>query len=156
MIEIPKAWLSTHKSNQGQYYRRVTLLPNSQGSLTTIAISENAGLYFFRFSGFNNMPDYWQFTYLTGIEEDKSALLRSAVAKLAAIEILNLASNNIIGPGYIGQTLSLDGLSQSIQTAKSSATGAFGYLTTQYANDLQNVILPALKSYYRGILMTTL
>jgi hypothetical protein len=152
-IEIPKEWLVSKKSNQGQYYKKISIVPNAEGILSNVIITSNAGMYFFRFTGFDKLPDYWNIEYLTGLEGNTD-LLKNAVAKLAAIDILNMASNNIIGAGLIGQTLSLDGLSQSIQTAKSSSTGAFGYMVTQYSNDLTQVIIPALKSYYKGILMT--
>jgi hypothetical protein len=156
-IQLPKEWMIVKQTNTGSYHRKISLIPNSNGNLGNIIVTINsASSYYYRFVGFDKIPEYWHIEYLTGVDVNSIAILNSAIAKLAAIEILGIASNNILGPGVIGSSLSLDGLSQSIQTAKSSSTGAFSAITKQYADDLKDTLIPALKSYYKGVLFSVL
>lgn len=149
-LEYPKEWLSSKKSNKGQYYRKLSIIPNQNGMVTSLGAPFYGRYPFNLTNNYSDIPDYWKVTYITGYcAEEIPYDLKLAIGKLAAIETLNVLNNFILGPGITGSSLSIDGLSQSIQTSKSNQGGAFGNMITQYLIDLKDSVLPALKSYYK-------
>lgn len=149
-LEYPTQWLSSKKSNQGQYYRKLSIIPNQDGMVTSLGAPFYGRYPFNLVNNYTDIPDYWRVTYLTGYSpEEIPADLRLAIGKLAAVEVLNILNNFILGPGIVGSSLSIDGLSQSIQTSKSAQGGAFGNMISQYLTDLKDNLLPSLKSYYK-------
>lgn len=154
-IEYPRDWISHKKSTvQNQRYRQISLIPNGSGSSGIIS-TNYSGFLPISFTRYSMVPNYWKIKYITGFSpENVDSLILQAVGKISAIDLLGIASNSIIGPGLTGTSLSIDGLSQSIQTAKSSSSGAFAPQITQYTQDLEQII-KILKSYYKGLLMTS-
>jgi hypothetical protein len=77
--------------------------------------------------------------------------LLDIIGKSAAIGPLRTAGNILLGAGVAGESIGIDGLSQSVSLTK-QGNGAF----TGMVNDLQNDIaqaLPELKAFYGGIRM---
>lgn len=154
-IKYPKEWISAKKSNNGQYYRKFSLVPNQQKQVEYFTTYVGLLPNLITPVGYVNIPDFWKLAYITGFEPGEIPEdLVMAVGKLAAIDLLNIASDLIIGPGLTGSSLSLDGLSQSIQTNKTNPKGAFGARIAQYLEDLKERLLPTLQAYYKGITFT--
>lgn len=156
-ITYPKEWLSCKKGTiKGQRYRNIALVPNGGGN--TQLIASYGGFFPIAFTRYTSVPNYWRVAYITGFEPNNNGidpLIISAIGKIASINLLNIASDFIIGPGLVGTSLSIDGLSQNISTAKSSGSSAYSPRITQYLTDLKEQIIPVLKSYYKGFIMTS-
>lgn len=150
-IEIPDDWVQLNKLT-GQ----ITLFP-SAGSASQLIIGQT-GLLF----GFQSMWDYapqlWQTNYVAGIDmNDKTVpveMVKEAVYKRAACQIMGVIGDLIIGAGIASQSVSIDGLSQSISTTQSAMYGGMSARTQQYENDLKNYLLPILRQKFGGIRMT--
>lgn len=153
-VTYPKQWLSIKKQNgESGIYRNIFVVPNSAGAAGAVGnqnsfiysgISPNLGWF-----GADYIPNYWTITYITGWDK-VPADLTDAIGKLAAIQILSILGDIILGVGISSSSLSLDGLSQSLSSTKSSTGGIFGGRIKSYSDQLVNE-LQNLKYAYKGI-----
>lgn len=116
-VDIPLDWIQLDKLT-GQ----ITLFP-AAGSANTLIIGQTGMLFGFQ-SQWDYAPSLWKVEYVSGIDEkDKSMplqMLMEAVYKRASCGILNVWGDLIIGAGIASQSVSIDGLSQSIGTTQSA------------------------------------
>lgn len=104
------------------------------------------------------VPHLWEITYDFGFEDGKvPVLMNSAVANLAAIQALILGGNLVLGAGIASSSISLDGLSQTINTTQSAENSAYSATIKEYqrrvfgaTKDDPFAILKILKTYYKG------
>ena len=80
-------------------------------------------------------------------------LLKEAVSKRASCGILNVWGDLIIGAGIANQSVSIDGISQSIGTTQSAMYGGASARVQEYNNDLKDHLLPVLRQKFGGIRM---
>jgi len=110
-IDIPLDWIQLDKLT-GQ----ITLFP-SAGSANSLIIGQTGLLFGFQ-SQWDYAPMLWEVEYVAGIDDkDKNMpfnLIQEAVFKRASMGILNVWGDLIIGAGIASQSVSIDGLSQSI------------------------------------------
>lgn len=110
-VEIPLDWVQLNKLT-GQ----ITLFP-SAGSANSLIIGQTGMLFGFQ-SQWDYAPQLWEVDYVAGIDEKDPSmpmnLLLEAVNKRAACGILNVWGDLIIGAGIANQSVSIDGVSQSI------------------------------------------
>lgn len=110
-VEIPLDWIQLDKLT-GQ----ITLFP-SAGSANSLIIGQTGMLFGFQ-SQWDWSPQLWEVEYVAGLDEkDKSLpidLLKEAICKRASQGILNVWGDLIIGAGIASQSVSIDGVSQSI------------------------------------------
>lgn len=59
----------------------------------------------------------------------------------------------IIGAGIANQSVSIDGVSQSIGTTQSAMYGGASARVNEYTNDLNDHLLPVLRQKFGGIRM---
>ena len=148
-IDIPSDWIQLDKLT-GQ----ITLFP-AAGSANSLIIGQTGTL--FGFQGWNYAPMMWEVEYEAGIDEnDKTvpvSLLKEAVSKRASCGILNVWGDLIIGAGIANQSVSIDGISQSIGTTQSAMFGGASARVTEYTKDLNENILPVLRQKFGGIRM---
>lgn len=148
-VDIPSDWIQLDKLT-GQ----ITLFPAS-GSANSLIIGQTGTL--FGFQGWNYAPMMWEVEYEAGIDEnDKTvpvSLLKEAVSKRASCGILNVWGDLIIGAGIANQSVSIDGISQSIGTTQSAMFGGASARVTEYTKDLNENILPVLRQKFGGIRM---
>lgn len=148
-VDIPSDWIQLDKLT-GQ----ITLFP-AAGSANSLIIGQTGTL--FGFQGWNYAPMMWEVEYEAGIDEnDKTvpvSLLKEAVSKRASCGILNVWGDLIIGAGIANQSVSIDGISQSIGTTQSAMFGGASARVTEYTKDLQENILPVLRQKFGGIRM---
>jgi len=150
-VTYPKEWFSIKKSNDGLFDRRISIVPN-QGVGGTIVDHNSifSGSYpNLGYFGQRNIPDYWYLTYLTGFK-DIPADLAKAIGYMASIPIYTSLGNLVIGAGIASQSLSLDGLSQSISTTSSAENSAYSATIGDYQTQLKS-IMPTLINKYKGI-----
>jgi hypothetical protein len=152
VLDIPKNWIRLNKETG-----IIRLIPNNRFPASLQV--DNAGAFFpelFRRHG--HVPDLWVINYDYGFDHGKiPVLINSAIGLIAATYALSIAGNLVLGAGIAGQSISLDGLSQSIQTTQSAENSAYSATLKEYASrvfgatkDDPNSILRILKDYYKG------
>lgn len=80
--------------------------------------------------------------------------LKETVGKIAAFGPLNIAGDLLVGAGVASQSISIDGLSQTINTTSSATSAGFGARLIQYQKELKDVI-PTLRRYFHRALSLT-
>lgn len=149
-VHIPIDWVQLD-SLSGQ----ITLFP-SAGSANTLIIGQTGMLFGFQ-SQWDYAPMLWEVSYRAGIDENDPSmpleLLQEAVYKRAAQGILNVWGDLIIGAGIASQSVSIDGISQSIGTTQSAMFGGASARVEAYGKDLKENLIPALRQKFGGIRM---
>jgi len=134
----------------------VRLIPNARFP-ASLQIGQT-GNYFPEILRTEMVPHLWRFDYDYGFEDGKiPVLLNQAIAYAAAIQALIVGGNLVLGAGIAGSSISLDALSQSIQTTQSAENSAFSATMKDYSTRLFGAnkddpfaILKILKNYYKG------
>jgi hypothetical protein len=149
-IRYPQSWLSCYESSDEWAMRRISLIPSGSAtgatSLILMGLMSQLGL-----RSLNIVPQYWSVQYLTGWTPQKMPMeLVDIVGKLAAVQILSIYGDVVLPPGLSGSSLSIDGLSQSINTVISAKGGAFSGRISQYLQDIKDTLL-RLKITYTGV-----
>lgn len=149
-IQYPTEWISVRHTNDGEmYYRQIHLVPSGSTSGVTYSVVYNGIVPHLGFMGNRIIPNYWHMVYTTGFDTIPANLI-NFIGKLAAINLLYIAGELILGLGLSNKTISIDGLSQSFSSTKSSQGGAFSGQIQATLKDLQ-LMLPKLEGYYKGI-----
>lgn len=153
-IEYPPEWLSSRKTSDNVGFRRsFNVVPNSPNNSPTVnSVAYYGYLPQASFWGNYNIPNYWVIKYKTGFNECPADII-NVVGKLASINLFHIAGDLILGAGIANQSLSIDGLSQSIGTTSSATNSGYGARIEGYIEDIKNA-MPTLISTYRGILFT--
>lgn len=155
-IQYPQTWLVTRKDNGTPiYFKNIYIVANgsqgttvNQDAIVYTGLTPHIGLM-----GFSFIPNYWRSTYCTGfdsIPEDISDF----IGRLASIQIFSILGDILLGAGIASQSLSVDGLSQSVNTTQSAENSAFSARTKQYLSEMK-LELPILKSTYRGFIFNS-
>jgi len=155
-IKYPDEWLNYYSGPDDIATRRISLVPSgaSVGANTTVVLMGVMAQLGIR--SLNMVPNYWTVQYLTGWTPDKLPIeIVDIIGKLAAIQILAILGDLVLSPGLSGQSLSIDGLSQSLNTPISGQNSAFGGRVKQYLQDIITT-LQRLERSYKGINFTVL
>jgi hypothetical protein len=150
-IKYPIEWINNYKCSDDMATRRINLVPSgaATGAATNVVL-----IGVFAQLGIRSLamvPNYWNCQYLTGWAPDKLPQeIMDLVGKLASISILSIYGDLVLAPGLSGQSLSIDGLSQSLNTVINARGGAFSGRIAQYLEDIK-VTLERLKRNYLGI-----
>ena len=85
------------------------------------------------------IPDYWRIQYITGWDIDQMPMdLINVVGMVASFGPLGIAGDLILGSaGIASQSLSIDGLSQSISTTASATNAGYGARLIQYEKQIK-------------------
>jgi len=149
----PTNWMTVSKNSEEYLIgRSIHIVPNGNGT-----IQANGFIGIFPQLGFlaqDFLPNYWIVQYLTGMGVIRGDLL-DFIGKLAAIPLLAMLGDIVLGPGLTSQSLSFDGLSQTTTTTKSATSSAYSARINQYINDLKYG-LPTLVNTYKGIAFNVL
>lgn len=149
-VEFPMSWVSSkYTTDDTLLYRTIHIVPAGSdtpntNSVVFVGITPNAGFF-----GVQNIPNYWRIEYCSGFDV-VPANLREAVGKLASIQLLALAGDILLGAGITSQSLSMDGLSQSISTTRSSNSSIYAARIKQYSDELSKNLLE-MRDWYKGI-----
>ena len=98
------------------------------------------------------VPGIYQIEYTAGLDpvpED----VKHLVAMQAAIGVLNIAGDLIVGAGIANTSLSLDGLSQTIGTTSSATNAGYGARIGEYKKEIKEQ-LPEIRRALKGIGIT--
>lgn len=149
-VEYPVNWVSLSQNSTDQYRngRNMYIVPNGAGtpvnggSVVYLGISPHLGFY-----SMDYVPNYWDVTYCTGFDKVPENII-SVLGKITAIQVLNVLGDTVFTPGLNSQSLSLDGLSQSVSTSVSN--NVFKQRITQYTQEIDKE-MKLLREIYRGI-----
>jgi hypothetical protein len=87
--------------------------------------------------------------YLTGFTRIPDNIA-SVVQKRAAVTILSILGDVVLGAGVSGKSLSIDGLSQSVSSHKNDKYGAYGPRIQQFQKEIE-AEMKVLNSLYRDM-----
>lgn len=154
---IPNNWLRL-QAHDGI----VRMIPNARFP-ANLQISQS-GAFFPEILRSSMVPHAWRITYDYGFDPGcVPVLLNQAVGTIAAIQALIVGGHLILGAGIAGTSISLDGLSQSIQTTQSAENSGYSSVIKDYSDKLfgktkddPNAIMTILKNYYKGETITIL
>jgi len=89
--------------------------------------------------------------YQAGFEKGKVPdEIKHAVALASAIGPLNIAGDLIAGAGIASRSISMDGLSTSVNTTSSATNSGYGARILQYEREIKS-LLPAIRKKYHGV-----
>jgi len=158
VLNIPAQWLRI-QSHDGV----LRLIPNSSfpGNLQI----GNTGAFFPEILRSTMIPHLWKIEYSIGFSEGKvPVLLNQCIAMIASILVLTVGGILILGAGISGSSVSIDGLSESIQTTQSSENTAYSAQIKQFQKlvfgtteaERDSSLIKILRDYYRGETMSIL
>lgn len=155
--EIPTQWIRL-QSHDGI----VRLIPNAKFP-ANLQVGQT-GNYFPEILRASMVPHLWQIEYDYGFDTGKiPVLINQAIATLAAVQALIVGGNLVLGAGIAGSSISIDNLSQSIQTTQSAENSAYSATIKEYGDRLFGkskddpfAIMRILYNYYKGTSMNIL
>lgn len=148
MFRIPLDWVRTYP-NSGQ----IQLFPVS-GSSGSLILTSNGSFMPTILGQYQNAPGLWRISYTAGMEDIPEDMVEY-IMKRASVGILQVWGDLIIGAGIANQTISIDGLSQSIGTTQSPEFSGAGARIKNYMDDMKE-LEKRLKDTYNGINMTVI
>jgi hypothetical protein len=143
MFDIPKDWVRMHPIS-GQ----IQLFPVS-GSTGSLILTQNGSFLPTLLGIYPNAPGLWRISYRAGMEDIPDDLAEY-IMKRASVGVLQVWGDLIIGAGIANQTISIDGLSQSIGTTQSPEFSGAGARIKNYMDDMRE-LEKRLKDTYLGI-----
>jgi hypothetical protein len=150
-IRYPESWCNQYESSDQGQTRRINIVPSGAavGAATNVVLLGVMAQLGIR--SLNLVPNYWTVNYLSGWDpKGLPQEIIDIIGKLAAIQILAIYGDIVLAPGLSGQSLSIDGLSQSLNTVISSRGSAFSGRISQYILDIKDT-LQRLEHSYKGI-----
>jgi len=154
-IVYPPEWLLTKESNQAEYIQGMSIVPNGVSSTTgnfdvvLTGITAYLGL-----QRYKQIPHYWTMQYETGYGPQELPYdIINVIGKLASIPLFNIAGDLILGAGIARQSLSIDGLSQQIDSTSSATNAGYGARIINYGKEIKET-LARLEGMYKRINFT--
>lgn len=144
IMTFPSEWIQVYRES-GQ----VQLVPTT-GSLSQVLLGQGSGVLLPLITQrLSQMPHLFKVTYQAGFETVPENI-GDILAMKACMGILNVMGDILLGAGIASQSISIDGLSQSIGTTQSAENSAYSARVRQYEREIKHQ-LPKLKQYYKGI-----
>jgi len=145
VIEFPDEWIKL-RPDSGQ----VNIVPTG-GSISTMMLTAGGSFLPLIASGRDMVPDIIEVDFTAGFAEGQVPMdIRDLIGKWATFCPLNVAGDLVVGAGIASKSVSIDGLSQSINTTSSATNAGYGARLVQYAKEIKQVV-PILRRYYKGI-----
>ncbi|MGA6924295.1 MAG: hypothetical protein WBY88_01365 [Desulfosarcina sp.] len=146
VMTFPADWIHIYPES-GQ----LQLIPTT-GSLSQVLLGQGSGMLLpLITSRLSNMPHLFKVTYTAGFAENKiPSNIFDLISMKACMGILNIMGDILLGAGIASQSVSIDGLSESITTTQSAENSAYSARIRQYEREIK-AQLPELKAYYKGL-----
>lgn len=149
VLDVPKEWYRLREHDG-----LLRLIPNNKFP-ANLQIGAGGSFFPELFRRHSHVPQLWSIDYTHGFKSGKvPAAFNMAIGLIAAIMALNIAGDLIIGAGIAGSSLSLDGLSQSVQTTSSAENHGYSAKVKEYQSLLfdpkKGGIIEKLRKYYQG------
>lgn len=144
-VTIPDSWIRTEK-HTGQ----LQIVPTT-GSLGEFNFGNLS--YLPRVLLFNSdWPCFFRVTYVAGFERDQMpAIISQLIGLLAALQALNVAGDLVLGAGIAQSSISMDGLSQSVQSTSSASYTAYGARIEQYQGEVKDLFKKLRRFYGKSV-----
>jgi hypothetical protein len=160
VIDVEQVQLVLPGNNVIQTFDREWLyLDKDGGQVSIVPPSANAGVLVLGLAGFwppalmwtqRFIPNAFRTKYTAGFEAGKVPEgIKHIVGMVAAMGPLNIAGDLLVGAGIAAQSLSIDGLSQSISTTSSATNAGYGARIIEYQKEIKDMI-PTLTRYYKA------
>jgi hypothetical protein len=150
VIVFPPEWIQA-RLDAGQ----INIVPSS-GTLSQVLLTAGGSFLPLVASGRDFVPNILAVDYTAGFPEGQVPIdIRDLVGKLASFGPLNIAGDLIVGAGIASKSISIDGLSQSINTTSSATNAGYGARLIQYGKEIKDVI-PTLQRYYKRLNLAAL
>ncbi len=156
-IVYPPEWLSTYENSEPQFSKEIGVVPTGSSSVTgnfdviLTGITAYLGL-----QRYELIPNYWNLQYTTGYAANELPYdILNVIGKSAAIPILAIAGDLILGAGIARQSLSIDGLSQMIDSTSSATNSGYGARIINYNKEIEES-LKRLQGIYKRINFTVI
>jgi hypothetical protein len=158
-IRYPTQWLTSNSIQGEGKNRQIIVVPNSNLADLVLGAAVYGGTiipYLGLINSFQ-IASYFHKEYTTGFDcDDVPQDIISLIGKLAAIPIFNILGDIVLGiAGLSGSTVTIDGLSQEINTTASATNAAFGARIINYTKEI-NESLSRLTGVYKGITFTAI
>lgn len=147
VIVYPEEWIRLDQT------KGIVRVVPTAGTLSEIVIGQGGAFLPAVFNGMSHLPDLFQFDYTCGFEHLPTNL-RDMIGMMASFGPLNIFGDLIVGAGIASTSLSIDGLSQSINSTSSATNSGYGARILQYEKRLKKDI-PNLRRYWKGIRMVS-
>jgi len=146
IMTFPADWIRIYKQT-GQ----LQLVPTT-GSLSQVLLGAGSGVLLPLITArLSNMPHLFNVTYTAGFAEGQvPGDIVDMIAMKACIGLLNILGDILLGAGIASQSLSIDGLSESINTTQSAENSAYSARIRQYERQIK-AQLPNLRARYKGL-----
>ncbi len=100
------------------------------------------------FGGQDYLPQAFRVSYTSGFAEGQiPANIKEVIGMLASFGPLGIAGDLLVGAGIASQSLSIDGLSQTVNTTSSATNSGYGARLVQYQKQLKDM-WPVLYNRY--------
>lgn len=144
----PADWLTSKVIGSGElelYQHMLFIVPSGNTGAVTNSVIYAGLLPNLGYLNANRIPDYWHVKAVTGFAKIPNDIINS-IGQLAAINLLLIAGSQVLGfPGLASQSLSIDGLSQSL----SAPSNSYGQRITAIATNLEKQMANQ-RDTYRG------
>lgn len=147
LLAYPRAWLQCRRAHDASgLARQVQIVPQNGAAVVSqgYALSYTTLTMPLALGPGRLLRNYWRVRYVTGFTELPAEIV-SLVGRLAAVLVMYRLANVVLAPGLQSQSLSIDGLSQSLSASNPYAATIKGYL------DDAKVQLEQLRGVYRGL-----
>lgn len=140
-MDVPDSWIRL-ENHPGQ----LQISPTS-GGLSSINIGQGTFLPRLLIST-PDWPAFFRITYTAGFEHGKMpAAISNLAGLLASIQALLVAGDLILGAGINSESLSIDGLAQSVGSTASGENSAYGARIKKYGEQITH-LMKVLRRYY--------
>jgi len=146
VMTFPQDWIRVYK-NTGQ----LQLVPTT-GSLSQVLLGQGSGVLLPLITNrLSHMPHLFNVSYTAGFEANQvPADICDIICMKACIGLLNILGDILLGAGIASQSVSIDGLSESITTTQSAENSAYSARIRQYERQIK-LQMPNLRARYKGL-----
>lgn len=143
IMDVPTSWVDLEDAESGMV--QIVPVSNSAVILSYPALYQSLLMRNSRATGL------WEFTYKAGFKDsDCPADIKQLVALHAIRDVLITAGDLIAGAGIASQSVSMDGLSQSIGTTASATNSGYGSRLIENNKIIKNLEERLLAKYSSG------
>ena len=157
-VKYPSTWISvkreTSSRKEQDRHRRISIVPGGGASPVSSAVIFAGMTPHIGLMNMGLIADYWHVSYTTGFNKIPENII-SVISKKAAIPILAMLGDLVLGAGINSKSLSIDGLSQTISSTKSGDNGAYAARIKDMRKEMEDE-LKILKAMYCDFSMSVL
>ena len=146
IMTFPANWIRVYKET-GQ----LQLVPTT-GSLSQVLLGQGSGMLLPLITNrLSHMPHLFNVQYTAGFAPGTvPADICDIICMKACIGLLNILGDILLGAGIASQSVSIDGLSESIATTQSAENSAYSARIRQYERQIK-AQMPNLRAKYKGL-----